>query len=148
MKKYFIIAILFSFNIGQTSFAQKKPEGNTITVQLNGIKQPSGQVLLSLFKSEEGFPTHPEKAFKWSKAKVTSSSLIISLDGLPPGNYAIAVVHDENSNDVMDRNWIGLPAEPYGISNNATGTFGPPKYDDAKFTVTGKRDTIKIEMQP
>lgn len=148
MKKYFLIAILFSLHICQISYTQKKATGSAIVVQLNGIKEQSGQVLLSLFNSDEGFPTRPEKAFKWSRAKVTSSSLIISLDGLPPGNYAIAVVHDENSNEVMDRNWIGMPAEPYGISNNATGTFGPPKYDDAKFTVTGKRDTIKIEMQP
>jgi len=148
MKLKFIVFILF-FAL-QSSFAQKKQmdKANTIVVQLNGIKQQTGQVLLSLFNKDEGFPTHPEKAFRWSKAKVTSSSLIISFDGLPPGAYAIAVVHDENSNDVMDRNWLGFPEEPYGISNNATGTFSPPKFEEAKFTVTGKRDTIKIEMQP
>jgi uncharacterized protein (DUF2141 family) len=127
---------------------KQKQSGSTIVVQLNGIKEPTGQVLLSLFRSEEGFPTHPEKAFRWKTAKVTSSSLIISLDGLPLGSYAIAVVHDENSNAVMDRDWFGMPDEPYGISNNVTSTFTPPTFDEAKFTVTGKRDTIKIEMQP
>ena len=145
MKKYLFIGLIFAF---QVILAQQKQSGSTIVVQLNGIKEQSGQVLLSLFKSDEGFPTHPEKAFRWSKVKVTSSSLIISLDGLPLGTYAIAVVHDENSNNVMDRNWLGLPDEPYGISNNITGTIVPPKFDEAKFTVTGKRDTIKIEMQP
>ena len=145
--KYVITMLFFAL---QFSFAQKKQmdKVSTIVVQLNGIKQQTGQVLLSLFNKEEGFPTQPEKAFRWSKAKVTSSSLIISFDGLPPGTYAIAVVHDENSNEVMDRNWLGLPNEPYGISNNAAGTFTPPKFEEAKFTVTGKRDTVKIEMQP
>ncbi len=137
--------MVFVLNI---SFAQKKESGSTIVVQLNGIKAPAGQVLLSLFNKEEGFPTRPEKAFRWSRAKVTSTSLIISMDGLPPGKYAIAVVQDENMKDVMDRNWFGLPAEPYGISNNATGTFNAPTFDEAKFTVSGKRDTVKIEMQP
>lgn len=143
--KYVLVLLLFVFEF---SFAQKKQTGSTIIVQLNGIKEQSGQVLLSLFNKEDGFPTQPEKAFRWSRAKVTSTSLIISLDGLPPGKYAIAVVQDENMNNVMDRNWMGFPSEPYGISNNAGGTFNPPTFDDAKFTVVGKRDTVRIEMQP
>jgi uncharacterized protein (DUF2141 family) len=145
MKRYSIVMMMF---ILQFVLAQKKESGSTIIVQLNGIKEPAGQVLLSLFNKEEGFPTQPEKAFRWSRAKVTATSLIISMDGLPPGKYAIAVVQDENMNEVMDRNWFGLPAEPYGISNNATGTFNAPTFDEAKFTVSGKRDTVKIEMQP
>ncbi len=144
--KIFLLALMLC--VIQAASSQKKESGSTIVVQLNGIKEPAGQVLLSLFNKEEGFPTQPEKAFRWSRAKVTSTSLIISLDGLPPGKYAIAVMQDENMNDVMDRNWFGLPAEPYGISNNTTGTFNPPSFDEAKFTVTGKRDTVKIEMQP
>ncbi|MFA6456219.1 MAG: DUF2141 domain-containing protein [Bacteroidota bacterium] len=146
MKRILFISVMFAFQILVAQ--QRQQPGSTIVVQLNGIKEQSGQVLLSLFRSEKGFPTHPEKAFRWSKVKVTASSLIISLDGLPLGTYAIAVVHDENENDVMDRNIFGLPDEPYGISNNATSSFGPPKFDEAKFTVTGKRDTVKIEMQP
>lgn len=145
MKKILLIVLMIAI---QFASAQKKQSGSTIVVQLNGIKEPTGQVLLSLFKTGEGFPTHPEKAFRWKRAKVSSSSLIISLDGLPLGTYAIAVVHDENLNDVMDRDWFGLPDEQYGISNNVTSTIVPPSFDEAKFTVTGKRDTVKIEMQP
>lgn len=143
--KYLILLMVFAL---QFATAQKKQPGSTIVVQLNGIKENAGQVLLSLFNKEEGFPTQPEKAFRWSKAKVTSTSLIISLDGLPPGKYAIAVVQDENMNEVMDRDWLGLPSEPYGISNNVSNTFTPPTFEEAKFTVSGKRDTIRIEMQP
>ncbi len=143
--KYMILLMVFAL---QFSTAQKKQPGSSIIVQLNGIKENAGQVLLSLFNKDEGFPTQPEKAFRWSKAKVTSTSLIISLDGLPPGKYAIAVVQDENMNEVMDRDWLGLPAEPYGISNNVSNTFTPPSFEEAKFTVSGKRDTIRIEMQP
>lgn len=148
MKQIKIISLAAIAIISQFVFSQQKVEASTIVVQLNGIKQPAGQVLLSLFNNDDGFPTKPEKAFKWAKAKVTSSSLIISLDGLPPGKYAIAVVHDENENEVMDTNFFGLPKEHYGISNNVTGTIIPPTFEEAKFTVTGKRDTIKIEMHP
>lgn len=137
------IILLFAVQV----LAAQQKSGSSIVVQLNGIKEPTGQVLLSLFNSADGFPTRPEKAFRWKTAKVTSSSLIISLDGLPLGPYAIAVVHDENSNNVMDTDWFGLPDEDYGISNNVNSVT-PPTFDEARFTVTGKRDTIKIEMHP
>ncbi len=139
----FLLAVLSG-----TAAAQTSAGGSAIVVQLNGFKQPVGQVLLSLFKDGHGFPTQPEKAFRWAKAKVTSSSLIISLEGLPPGKYAIAAVHDENENEVMDTDWFGLPAEEYGISNNAVSTFVPPTFEEAQFMFTGKRDTVKIEMHP
>lgn len=145
--KYFLFLSLFVVHV---AFSQplKPSNENTIVVRINGIKTQNGQVLLSLFKSPEGFPTHPEKAFKWGRAKVTSSSIIISFNGLPPGTYAIAAVHDENSNEVMDRNWFGMPAENYGVSNNVSSTFAPPTFEEAKFHFTGKQDTVLIEMQP
>ncbi len=142
---FVMLCVVAQFGISQMT---RKSAESSIVVQINGIKVQKGQVLLSLFNAEEGFPTHPEKAFKWGRAKVTSSSIIISFNGLPPGKYAIAAVHDENLNDVMDRNWLGFPAESYGVSNNVTGTFSPPTFEEAKFTVSEKRDTIKIEMKP
>ncbi|MEW5799692.1 MAG: DUF2141 domain-containing protein [Bacteroidota bacterium] len=147
MMKYFFVLMCVVVQCGISQMT-KKPAESSIVVQINGIKVQRGQVLLSLFNAEEGFPTHPEKAFRWGRAKVTSSSIIISFNGLPPGKYAIAAVHDENSNEVMDRNWFGFPDEPYGVSNNVTGTFSPPTFDEAKFTVSEKKDTIKIEMKP
>ena len=52
---------------------------------------------------------------------------------LPPGTYALALIHDENGNGKVDTNWIGMPKEGVGASNNATGTLGPPSWRDAKF---------------
>ena len=145
--KYFYFLMFIVAQVGVCQPVKPSTE-NTIVVRINGIKTQNGQVLLSLFKSPEGFPTHPEKAFKWGRAKVTASSIIISFNGLPPGTYAIAAVHDENSNEVMDRDWLGLPAEEYGVSNNVSSTLGPPKFEEAKFNFTGSRDTVQIEMKP
>jgi len=148
--RYFLLLFIVVQVVASQPMVQKakKAENNTIVVQINGMKTQDGQVLLSLFKSPEGFPTHPEKAFKWGRAKVTASSIIISLNGLPPGTYAIAAVHDENSNEVMDTDWLGLPEESYGVSNNVPSKIAPPTFEEAKFNFTGTRDTIKIEMQP
>lgn len=145
--KCIVVLLCVVVQCGVSQITKKTAESG-IVVQINGIKVQKGQVLLSVFNSEEGFPTHPEKAFRWGRAKVTSSSIIISFSGLPPGKYAIAAVHDENSNEVMDRNWLGFPDEPYGVSNNVMSTFSPPSFEEAKFTVSEKRDTIKIEVHP
>ena len=54
---------------------------------------------------------------------------------LPAGEYALSVFQDVNDDGKLERNFIGIPKEPAGLSNNVRPKFGPPKYKDAKFTV-------------
>lgn len=56
------------------------------------------------------------------------------------------VVHDENSNNILDTNWVGMPKEGIGMSNNAKGRMGPPKYLDASFTVTAAGAVQAIDI--
>ena len=60
---------------------------------------------------------------------------IITLKDTPVGVYAVSAFHDINDNKKMDTNFLGIPKEPTGMSNNAKGFMGPPKYKDAKFKV-------------
>lgn len=147
MKSIFALAFLAS----QCIFSQQQKQYDsvsTVTVRINGLKVHNGQVLLSLFNSSNGFPTEPEKALRWGKSNVTSSSVIISINGIAFGEYAIAVLHDLNNNNVMDRDWLGLPEESYGISNNPENHISVPKYEEAKFKFSNTRDTIEIQMRP
>ena len=59
-----------------------------------------------------------------------------------PGDYAVSVFHDENSNGKLDRNFMGMPKEGVGKSNDAAGHFGPPKYDDARFSYKGGQQCV------
>jgi uncharacterized protein (DUF2141 family) len=65
-------------------------------------------------------------------------------DALPPGEYAIRAMHDLNGNGEMDSNLVGVPTEPWGVSNNARGNFGPPKFEDARFVL---QDTVDITIR-
>ena len=56
---------------------------------------------------------------------------------LPAGQYAVGIFHDVNLNNKMDNNFLGLPKEQYGFSNNARALFGPPSYEDAAFELKG-----------
>ena len=67
---------------------------------------------------------------------------------LPAGEYALSIFQDVNDDGKLERNFIGIPKEPAGLSNNLRPRFGPPKYKDAKFAVTvGTLVEQKIELQ-
>lgn len=107
----------------------------TLTIEVGGLRSADGQVLLALFRGADGFPGEHAKAFRSTAAKIAGDRARIVLSGLPPGEYAFALVHDENGNDQLDKSWVGIPKEGFGASNDARGRFGPPKYADAKFVV-------------
>jgi uncharacterized protein (DUF2141 family) len=69
--------------------------------------------------------------------KITNNRCIISINDLKPGNYSFKYFHDENENNVLDTNWLGMPTEGFGFSNNAHGTFGPPPVEKTIFELNG-----------
>ena len=112
---------------------------------MSGFRSADGQVLVAVYRGEDGFPGEPGKAWKTAVATIAGGRASVEI-AAPPGEYAFAIVHDENGNNQMDTNWLGIPKEGIGTSNNAKGRFGPPKYRDAKFTIPegGVVQTIKI----
>jgi uncharacterized protein (DUF2141 family) len=141
MKKFFLLAIFFvSFLL---SGQEKKAD---LTVVLKGLKV-QGTVYVSLYDKDNGFPTKSENAFKNNIKKVTASTETMVFKGLPFGEYAVSVWHDENGNGKMEKSFIGIPKEGMGVSNDAKGKMGPPKFKDAKFNVNTTAKTININVK-
>jgi uncharacterized protein (DUF2141 family) len=69
-------------------------------------------------------------------ATISNRSCSVVFKAVPTGTYAISYIHDANNNGEMDANFMGIPKEDYGCSNNAKGFMGPPKWEDAKFELT------------
>lgn len=104
-------------------------------LSLENVSSVQGQVVVQVYNSKKSWMS--EKAEKMvlrqafpAKQLVENPTVTLELDF---GEYAIQVYHDLDSNDEMKTNWIGIPKEPVGTSNNAKGSMGPPKYKDAKF---------------
>jgi uncharacterized protein (DUF2141 family) len=125
--------------------ALASPE-NQIHVEIVGLRNDKGQALCSLFLSPGDFPKKTEKAVAHSTSVITHQQAACEFSGVAPGTYAIAVFHDENSNGKLDRNFMGIPREGVGASNDATGHFGPPKFDAAAFRFAGGRLELKITI--
>ena len=113
-------------------------------LSIAGVKNSEGQLMVFLYTDPDAYPTKRDKAFKTKNVPAVAGSLTVTFDSIPSGTYGVAVYHDENSNGKMDRHWYGPPKEGYGASNDATGTFGPPSFNDAQFKFLRSQDTVKI----
>lgn len=77
---------------------------------------------------------------------IESNSIEFSFKGLGKGIYAVSIYQDENSNGKLDTNLLGIPTEPYAFSNNATGVFGPPSFEQCQFEILGGSQEIHISL--
>ena len=117
----------------------------TLRVEVKNIKTSSGEIGCSLFAGEEGYPMDAEKAYRggWIEAKKEGVSFVF--EGLEPGVYAVAVSHDRNGNRKTDTNFLGIPKEDWGVSNNVRPSLRAPRFDEARFELEGSK-TIEIEI--
>ncbi|MEJ2636367.1 MAG: DUF2141 domain-containing protein [Calditrichia bacterium] len=123
----------------------EKSESRGLTVKITGLKNDRGKVMIALCNSEENFSSH-EEVFRGAAVEVVNKEAQAVFKDIPPGEYAVKVFHDQNENGKMDTNFLGIPREKYGFSNNAKGKFGPPKWKDAKFDFVNPDTTLEIRL--
>jgi uncharacterized protein (DUF2141 family) len=119
---------------------------NAIVVEVLGLKTEEGWVACALWASEEGYPKDGKLAVQRVYVVPKAGAARCRFGNPPPGTYAVAVYHDINSNHKLDTNFLGIPSEPVGASNDAKGSMGPPHFADAKFAYPGKVLTLQIHM--
>ncbi len=126
------------------ALAQTVPAA-TLTMTFKGVENSDGQLMAQVSNTAEAFDGK-SRAIAQFVVPASKGSVSISTDSLPAGDYAVRVMHDENDNGELDSNMIGIPREPWGTSNDAKGSFGPPSWDDAKFSMDSDT-SIVINMQ-
>lgn len=117
-----------------------------LTIEIDGLKNQSGQVCLSLFSKSEGFPIESEKAVKTKCVEITATPLQITFDNLEYGNYAIAVLHDANKDNKINTNFLGIPSEGFGFSKNPPLRMGAPEFNETAFPFIGGSANIQIKL--
>lgn len=80
------------------------------------------------------------------KRNLPAGTRTLAVEGLPPGGYAMAVMHDENGNHRLDT-FAGIPREGFGFSRNPAVRFGPPRFDAARFAVAGDASAQQVRMR-
>lgn len=96
-----------------------------LTVEVTGISQAKGDIHVAIFDQQGQWL---RKAVASKKISAVEGKVQIVFENLPDGEYGLSAFHDLNSNGKLDANMIGIPTEPYGFSNDAAGSFGPPSF--------------------
>lgn len=122
-------------------------EPTLVTVTVGNIANPGGTLLLGAYASADGW-LGPDPAARVSAtvpARVPDAGIRLELR-LPPGRYALSVFHDRNGNRRLDTNFLGIPKEQSGASNDAPARLGPPKFGDALVTVGAEPLALAIRL--
>lgn len=126
--------------------APKQEAVGQLKVRITGLNSNKGNVAVALFNSAADFPKQ-ERAFLGEVTQITKKAASVTFRNLRPGLYAIAVLHDENQNAKMDFNFLGMPLEGYGFSNDASAMFGPPDFADAAFKLKPRPSAVSIKIR-
>ena len=121
--------------------------GTPIHVHIHGLRNSQGTVKAVLYGPDPTtFLVKGKKADK-EREPAEAGSMTLCVAAREQGKYAVVVYHDENDNHKFDRNWIGLPIEGFGVSNNPALFFAPPSFDEAAFEVNGEPTYVEVDVK-
>lgn len=114
----------------------------TLTLEVQQASGP-GELMVAVFNDAGHWLKQPTRA---ARQPLQDGPVQLQLADLPDGDYAVSLFIDRNANGKLDSNAMGMPTEPYGFSNDAMGTFGPPSFEQARLSVKG--DTRAVIRLP
>ncbi|HWE84552.1 MAG TPA: DUF2141 domain-containing protein [Terracidiphilus sp.] len=129
-----IAAILLALAAAAACAQQNPAAGHdcTLRIHVDGFRNTRGNLGTIIFTSANGWPEDENKCLRHGPAPIDKSTRTAVAEWrLPPGNYGVAAIHDENSNHKLDRNFLGIPKEGFGFANNPHVGFGPPPFSAA-----------------
>ena len=118
-----------------------------VAVTVNKVRPGKGRLHIALVnKAQFLLRKKLKKPLKKGIVESLGESVQFTFEDVPPGDYAVQVMQDFDGDGVMAYNWLGLPKEPWGISNNPPARFGPPRWARAKFTVTESSGVVRVSL--
>ncbi|NMM28154.1 MAG: DUF2141 domain-containing protein [Glaciimonas sp.] len=137
MKRLMIAAMLMATGV----------QAGELRLELQGKGLAGHLIRIAVYSANapEQFP-FDEKFYRGTVNEAASDHLTVTVPDLPPGKYAVAAYVDNNKNGKLDKNFLGVPKEIYGFSNDARGIFGPPDFAEAAFEIGEGVVTKSIQL--
>jgi uncharacterized protein (DUF2141 family) len=126
---------------------QAQSQSCKFVAHISGFRNMKGDAGAVLFKTTDGWPEDLNKAFKHGPFPIVDGKATVTFDDVPAGAYAFAVIHDENSNHKLDRNFIGIPKEGFGFANNPHVNLSTPSFKEASVTEACPVTEINVTIQ-
>lgn len=142
-------AVLLLAVAAQVAQAEEPPQqqDHRIRVEVSGIAVLRGVIRIAVFSGPMGFPSGRQHAVASATVDAAKSTVVYEFAGLSPGEYAVSVFHDADKDGALNRNFLGIPEEGFGFSNNPRVTVGPPGYKKARFATAGGTTHIAIQLK-
>lgn len=121
----FVFMVYWGLGFSQTA---------NLTIIIKGIQNPVGTMNFAVYDDAENYDKS-KNYFLGESVKVDSKDFEYVFEDVPYGNYAISLFHDEDENKELNTNWVGMPKELFGFSNDAKAKMGPPDFEDACFEI-------------
>ena len=119
------------------------PQNFDLTVSVTDFRSNKGELQIGLYNNKESFPL-VDKQYKFTIIEVNTFQGSYIIKNLPEGEYAVAILHDENSDKICNKNLLGIPKEGYGFSRNFRPKLSSPKFEDCKFEL---KDNLAISIK-
>lgn len=132
--------------LGAAVPAPPAAENSSVTVVVSSLVSTTAAVRLYFYNTREGFLKSGKWVFSKSVKPQGKSEFTLPVD-LPRGEWAVAITQDLNNNDKIDKNFLGIPTEPYAFSNNVRPTIAAPGFDECKFTVDEPGKVVSIVLK-
>jgi uncharacterized protein (DUF2141 family) len=117
-----------------------------VVVRVSGLKEPLGQVGCSLFAGAVGFPMDSARSrVIWQSSDVKGVSCLFT--DVAEGSYAVSIGHDLNGNKSVDTNFLGVPIEQWGVSNNVRPSLRAPRFDEAMFKIGAGVKEVTLDIK-
>ncbi|NTV01614.1 MAG: DUF2141 domain-containing protein [Chlorobiaceae bacterium] len=147
MKTLVLLSMMLAVSLAVLHADEREFPAGRIKLTLSGVRSGNGEIRIALFNSKTGFPGKTELAFSRAVVSAEGETSVHLLEPVPYGTYAVAVFQDENRNGKLDTNFLGIPKEGVGASNNPKPKFGPPSFEDAKFVVDRPEIALDIRIR-
>jgi uncharacterized protein (DUF2141 family) len=121
-------------------------ETASVTVVVSSLVSTTAAVRLYFYNTRDGFLKSGKWAFSKSVKPEGKREFSLPVE-LPKGEWAVAITQDMNNNEKIDKNFLGIPTEPYAFSNNIRPTVAAPDFNECKFTVDGPGRVVSIVLK-
>jgi len=116
--------------------------------EINNLRNTDGSIIVSVYKDFKSFDDGlPEFRQTFSKKENIKDGTFQAQFLLPPGVYGLVFLDDENNDEAMNNNLIGVPKEGFGFSNFYLSGFKKPKFSDFSFKHSEDTDTMEIRLR-
>ena len=117
-----------------------------LIVTIDGMHSAQGNVFVGLYATPSKFLNGNQCDAQY-KVRASTKPITVVFDNLPPGSYAVGAYHDENANDHLDTNFLGLPVEGYALSNGVRAVMSKPTFQQAAFTVGAQDKPVALHIR-